>query len=124
MAMRKFPQFDASVSQPDEEVIYKSYVNVGIAVDTERGLLVPVLSDVDTKSITQIAAGTRTAGGEGAHGQAHDGRDVGWLLHRRQSRRHRRYGVHADNNHPEVAIMGMSQSAMEPLWNGTTSSRG
>lgn len=54
-ALRQHPVLNASVSESGEEVIYKEYVNVGIAVDTERGLIVPVLRDADRKSIPQIA---------------------------------------------------------------------
>jgi hypothetical protein len=50
-----FPQFNASIDLAAEEIIYKKYVNIGIAVDTDRGLLVPVVRDADTKNIIQIA---------------------------------------------------------------------
>jgi pyruvate dehydrogenase E2 component (dihydrolipoamide acetyltransferase) len=50
-----FPQFNASIDLAAEEIIHKKYVNIGIAVDTDRGLLVPVVRDADTKNIIQIA---------------------------------------------------------------------
>ena len=54
-AVRKFPQFNASIDPERGEIVYKKYVNVGVAVDTDRGLLVPVIRDADTKNITDIA---------------------------------------------------------------------
>ncbi len=54
-ALLKFPNFNASIDMDKEEVILKKYVNIGIAVDTPRGLLVPVMRDVDKKSITEIS---------------------------------------------------------------------
>ena len=54
-ALKRHPVVNASVDMEENQVIYKEYVNIGIAVDTERGLVVPVLSDADRKSISQIA---------------------------------------------------------------------
>ena len=54
-ALKKFPQMNSSVDLPAEEIIFKSYVHVGVAVDTDRGLLVPVIRNVDQKDIPQIA---------------------------------------------------------------------
>ncbi len=54
-ALQVFPQFKASVDMSKEEIIYKKYCHIGLAVDTDRGLLVPVIRDVDKKNITQIS---------------------------------------------------------------------
>ena len=54
-ALKKFPKFNASLDMKKEEIIYKGYVNIGVAVDTERGLLVPVIRDADKKSITELS---------------------------------------------------------------------
>jgi pyruvate dehydrogenase E2 component (dihydrolipoamide acetyltransferase) len=54
-AVKQFPQFNASLDADNNSIIYKKYVNVGVAVDTEYGLLVPVIRNVDQKNITQIA---------------------------------------------------------------------
>jgi pyruvate dehydrogenase E2 component (dihydrolipoamide acetyltransferase) len=54
-ALRLYPQFNASLDMQNEEIIYKKYVNIGVAVDTERGLIVPVIRDVDRKNLTQIS---------------------------------------------------------------------
>jgi pyruvate dehydrogenase E2 component (dihydrolipoamide acetyltransferase) len=54
-ALRKFPQFSSSIDMAGEEIIRKNYCHIGVAVDTKRGLLVPVIRDVDKKSITKIS---------------------------------------------------------------------
>ena len=54
-ALQAFPRFNASLDSRTKEIVYKHYVHVGVAVDTDRGLLVPVIRDVDTKSITDLA---------------------------------------------------------------------
>ena len=120
LAMRKFPQVNSSVDLAAEEVIYKSYVNIGIAVDTERGLLVPVLRDVDTKSITQISAEHAQLAEKARNGKlSMDEMSGGCFTITNLG------GIGGTQftpivNHPEVAIMGMSRSAMEPVWNGTS----
>lgn len=55
-ALKVFPQFNASIDTEKKEIIYKKYFNIGLAVDTDRGLLVPVIKDVDKKNIIQLAA--------------------------------------------------------------------
>jgi pyruvate dehydrogenase E2 component (dihydrolipoamide acetyltransferase) len=55
-ALKVFPQFNASVDMASQEIIYKKYVNVGVAVDTDRGLIVPVIRDVDKKNIIKLSA--------------------------------------------------------------------
>ena len=55
-ALKVFPQFNASIDMAKEEIIYKQYINIGVAVDTDRGLLVPVIREVDKKNIVELAA--------------------------------------------------------------------
>src|SRR5208282_3886573 len=55
-ALKVFPQFNASIDMGKEEIIYKQYISIGVAVDTDRGLLVPVIRDVDKKNIVELAA--------------------------------------------------------------------
>ncbi len=55
-ALKVFPQFAASVDMAREEIVYKKYVNIGVAVDTERGLIVPVIRNADTKNVLQLSA--------------------------------------------------------------------
>jgi pyruvate dehydrogenase E2 component (dihydrolipoamide acetyltransferase) len=117
-ALKKFPQFNSSVDLPGEAVIYKQYYNVGIAVDTDRGLLVPVIKDVDKKNVTQLAADLaqiskkardKKLTPEEMEGGTFTITNLG--------------GIGGTSftpivNHPEVAILGMSRSRMEPVWNG------
>jgi len=55
LALKKFPKFNASVDMATKKIIYKDYVNIGIAVATERGLMVPVITDADRKNMIQLA---------------------------------------------------------------------
>ncbi|MCB9207020.1 MAG: dihydrolipoyllysine-residue acetyltransferase [Ignavibacteriales bacterium] len=55
-ALKVFPQFNASVDMDNKEIIFKNYFNIGVAVDTEKGLIVPVIKDVDKKNILQLSA--------------------------------------------------------------------
>ncbi|MCA1652412.1 MAG: 2-oxo acid dehydrogenase subunit E2, partial [Acidobacteria bacterium] len=55
-ALRRFPQFNASLDEASNETVYRKNVHIGVAVDTERGLLVPVIRDVDRKGIFELAA--------------------------------------------------------------------
>jgi pyruvate dehydrogenase E2 component (dihydrolipoamide acetyltransferase) len=54
-ALKKFPEFNASLDIENEEIIFKEFINIGVAVDTERGLLVPVIRDADKKSLVQLS---------------------------------------------------------------------
>ena len=60
LALKQHPTLNASVDMENGEIIYKQYVNLGVAVDTDRGLIVPVLRDVDRMSIPQIAQGVQS----------------------------------------------------------------
>ena len=55
-ALRAFPQFNVSIDMAAEEIVVKKYIHIGVAVDTDRGLLVPVIRNADTKSLPQISA--------------------------------------------------------------------
>ena len=81
---------------PPSEIIYKKYVNIGVAVDTDRGLLVPVIRDADHKNIIAARGRARAAVREGARPQDLARRDAGRLLQHLEPRRHRRHLLHAD----------------------------
>ncbi|EGL82639.1 catalytic domain-containing protein of components of various dehydrogenase complexes [Caldalkalibacillus thermarum TA2.A1] len=68
-ALREFPQLNASIDDDKEEIVYKHYYNIGIATDTENGLLVPVVEDADKKNIWQIAAEIRDLATRGREGK-------------------------------------------------------
>ena len=115
-AVKQFPQFNASLDLASGEVVYKKYVNIGVAVDTEWGLLVPVIRNVDQKNITQIAV------------------EMNQLSEKARSRKLTLEemsggGISISNlggiggtgftpivNWPEVAILGVSRGIMEPVW--------
>src|SRR6188768_633238 len=115
-ALQKFPQFNASIDPDRGEIVYKKYVNVGVAVDTDRGLLVPVIRDADTKNITDIAVELQKL--------AERARDKKLSLEEMSGG-----GITISNlggiggtyftpivNWPEVAILGVSRGKTEPVW--------
>lgn len=113
-ALRRFPMLNCSFDAANEEIIYKDYVHIGVAVDTPRGLVVPVLRDVDRKPLPQIAAElsdlaerTRTARFEIAElrGATFTITNVGALG-----------GTFSTPmvNFPEVGILGLARSSWQP----------
>ena len=116
VAVRQFPQFNASLDTQAEQIIYKKYVNIGVAVDTDRGLLVPVVRNADQKNITEIAIEV--------HEAAAKARDRKLSLEDMSGG-----GMTISNlggiggtsftpivNWPEVAILGVSRGIIEPVW--------
>ncbi len=117
-ALKKYPQFNASVDMVKREIIYKKYYNVGIAVDTDRGLLVPVLKNVDQKNITQLSveltdmskkARDRKLSLEDMQGGNFSISNLGGIGGT---------GFAPVVNSPEVAILGVSRASTEPVYNG------
>jgi len=112
-ALKTFPQFNASLDAGANDIILKHYYNLGIAVDTERGLLVPVIKDVDRKDILELAlelgdisnrARTNKIGLDELQGGTFTVTNLGSL------------GVGEFTpivNHPEVAIMGLGRAREE-----------
>jgi len=122
-AVKQFPQFNASLDLENDTIVYKKYVNVGVAVDTDRGLLVPVIRNADRKNLTRIAVEV--------HELAQKARDRKLTLEEMSGG-----GITISNlggiggtyftpivNWPEVAILGVSRGIIEPVWN-PGSSRG
>lgn len=115
-AMKVYPQFNASIDMAKEDVVYKQYINIGIATDTDRGLLVPVIRDVDKKNIVELAvelgqiskkARDKKLTPEDMEGGTFTITNLGGI------------GGTAFTpivNYPEVAILGMSRSRIEPCW--------
>ncbi|MBI3024109.1 MAG: 2-oxo acid dehydrogenase subunit E2 [Candidatus Tectomicrobia bacterium] len=115
-ALRAFPKFNASVDAQAGEVIYKKYVHVGVAVDTERGLLVPVIRDADKKNILQLAR-ELAAAAQKARGRklALDEMQGGCFTITNLG------GIGGAAftpivNWPEVAILGVARAAAEAVW--------
>jgi pyruvate dehydrogenase E2 component (dihydrolipoamide acetyltransferase) len=118
-ALKQFPQFNSSVDMAGQAIVLKKYVHVGVAVDTDRGLMVPVIRDVDTKGIVQLSVelaqfAEKTKAGKLAPGDMQGGSftisNLGGIG-----------GTYFTPlvNAPEVAILGMSRAVMEPVWNGS-----
>ncbi|MBI5091306.1 MAG: 2-oxo acid dehydrogenase subunit E2 [Candidatus Hydrogenedentes bacterium] len=115
-ALKQFPQFNASLDAPNNEIIYKKYYNIGVAVDTDRGLLVPVLHNVDQKNIIQLSieltqaaerARNRKTTLDEMQGGTFTVTNLGGI------------GGTAFTpivNAPEVAILGISRTQIEPVF--------
>ena len=115
-AVKQFPQFNASVDADNGAIVYKKYINVGVAVDTQFGLLVPVIRNADQKNITQIAVEL--------HQLSEKARAKKLTLDEMSGG-----GISISNlggiggtyftpivNWPEVAILGVSRGITEPVW--------
>ena len=115
-ALKRFPQFNASLDMGRQEIVYKQFYHIGVAVDTDRGLLVPVIRDVDQKNLVQLSVeltevaekarnkkttlaemqgGTFTVTNLGGIGGSHFSPII---------------------NAPEVAILGLARSGIEPQY--------
>ncbi len=115
-ALRKFPDFNASIDVEKQEIVYKRYVNVGVAVDTDHGLLVPVVKNADRKNMLELAV------------------ELGELAEKARARKLTPDDMQGGNfsvsnlggiggtgftpivNPPDVAILGVSRGGMEPVW--------
>jgi pyruvate dehydrogenase E2 component (dihydrolipoamide acetyltransferase) len=119
-ALKKFPQFNSSLSEDGASLIVKQYYNIGFAADTPNGLVVPVVKDADKKTISQIAVemGELSA-------QARDGKLSPSAMQGATFTISSLGGIGGTAftpiiNAPEVAILGLSKSAMKPVWDGST----
>lgn len=118
-ALKEFPQFNASLESSGQSLLFKKYYNIGVAVDTEAGLIVPVLHHADRKSIKELAlllpalakkTRERKTSLDELQGATFTISNLGGI------------GGTAFTpivNPPEVAIMGVSRSQMKPIWNGS-----
>jgi pyruvate dehydrogenase E2 component (dihydrolipoamide acetyltransferase) len=115
-ALKVFPQFNASIDLSKEEVIYKQYINIGVAVDTDRGLLVPVIRDVDKKNIVELAAELTQLSKKARDKKLTPEEMSGGTFTITNLGGIGGTGFSPIVNYPEVAILGMSRSSMEPVW--------
>ena len=117
-ALRQFPEFNASLSPEKDALILKKYYNIGIAVDTPDGLVVPVIKDVDRKGIHEISQEMGTISKKARDGKlgAADMQGASFTISSLGG-----IGGTAFTpivNAPEVAILGVVRSKMAPVWNG------
>jgi pyruvate dehydrogenase E2 component (dihydrolipoyllysine-residue acetyltransferase) len=123
-AVKQFPQFNSSLDVENNAIVYKKYINVGVAVDTEFGLLVPVIRNADQKNITQIAVEL--------HQLSEKARAKRLTLEEMSGG-----GISISNlggiggtyftpivNWPEVAILGVSRGIIEPMWRDASTGSG
>lgn len=115
-ALKVFPQFNASIDMAKEEIIYKQYINIGVAVDTDRGLLVPVLHDVDKKNIVELAAELTQLSKKARDKKLAPSEMEGGTFTITNLGGVGGTGFSPIVNFPEVAILGLSRSSMEPVW--------
>jgi pyruvate dehydrogenase E2 component (dihydrolipoamide acetyltransferase) len=114
--LKVFPQFNTSVDLEKNEVIYKKFVNIGIAVDTDRGLLVPVIRDADKKNIIQLSKELQDISKKARDKKLSlDDMQGGCFTISNLGGIGGTYFTPIINS-PEVAIMGVSKSAYEPVF--------
>ena len=115
-ALKVFPQFNASIDLARSTVIYKRYCTIGIAVDTDRGLLVPVIRDADRKNIIEIAAALGEISARARARKLSPAEMAGGCF--TISNLGGIGGSHFSPiiNAPEVAILGVSRAELEPVW--------
>ena len=117
--MKDFPQFSASLSADGKSLIYKQYIHIGVAVDTPNGLLVPVIRDVDKKSITEIAQDLTDKAQKARDGKLGLADMQGGCLSVSSLGGIGGTAFTPIVNAPEVAILGLSRAEMKPVWNGS-----
>lgn len=115
-ALKIFPQFNASIDMEQEQIVYKQYINIGVAVDTDRGLLVPVIRDVDKKNIVELAAELTQLSKKAREKKLSPNDMEGGTFTITNLGGIGGTGFSPIVNYPEVAILGLSRSSMEPVW--------
>ncbi len=115
-ALKIFPQFNASIDMAKDEIVYKQYINIGVAVDNDRGLLVPVIRDVDKKNIVELAAELTQLSRKAKDKKLALAEMEGGTFTITNLGGIGGTGFSPIVNHPEVAILGLSRSSMEPVW--------
>ncbi len=117
VTLRKFPQFNASLDGDD--LVLKNYVHIGFAADTPNGLVVPVIRDVDQKSLSQLAAETAALAAKARDGKLTPAEMSGGCFSISSLGGFGGTTFTPIINAPEVAILGVCRSAMKPVWNGS-----
>lgn len=117
-AIRKFPQFAASIDLKAGQLVYKKYTNLGVAVDTDRGLLVPVIRDVDRKGIVELSAELAKLSEKARAGKLSLDEMSGGVMTITNLGGIGGVGFTPIVNWPEVAILGISRGSFAPVWNG------
>jgi len=116
--LKKYPRFNSSLEPSGENLILKKYINIGIAVDTPDGLVVPVVRDVDKKSLVEISLELREISAMARDKKLKPADMQGGSMSISSLG-----GIGGTKftpivNAPEVAILGVSKAEMKPVWNG------
>ncbi len=115
-ALKVFPQFNASIDIEKEEIVYKQYISIGVAADTDRGLLVPVIREVDKKNIVELAVELSQFSKKARDKKLTPSDMEGGTFTITNLGGIGGVGFTPIVNYPEVAILGLSRSRMEPEW--------
>ncbi|SMM99256.1 Dihydrolipoamide acetyltransferase component of pyruvate dehydrogenase complex [uncultured Candidatus Thioglobus sp.] len=117
-ALQQYPRFNASLDESGENLILKKYLNLGIAMDTPKGLVVPVIRDVNNKSLVELATELAETSAKARNGKLKpaDMQGASFTISSLG-------GIGGTQftpivNAPEVAILGVSRSFNKPIWNG------
>jgi pyruvate dehydrogenase E2 component (dihydrolipoamide acetyltransferase) len=118
-ALKKFPEFNSSLSPEKDALILKHYYNIGIAVDTPGGLVVPVVKDADRKGIVELSREFMSTSAKARDGKLGPSDLAGGTFTISSLG-----GIGGTSftpivNAPEVAILGVVRSKLSPVWNGT-----
>ena len=119
-AMRQFPRFNSSLSSDGESLIFKKYLNIGIAVNTPNGLVVPVLRDVTSKTVKQLAIELAEKSEKARSGKLLPSDMQGGCISISSLGGIGGTAFTPIVNAPEVAILGVTKSKIQPVWNGET----
>ncbi|WFQ78287.1 pyruvate dehydrogenase complex dihydrolipoyllysine-residue acetyltransferase [Xenorhabdus sp. SF857] len=117
-ALEAMPRFNSSISEDGQKLILKKYVNIGIAVDTPNGLVVPVFKDVNKKGIMELSRELAEVSKKARAGKLTASDMQGGCFTISSLGGIGTTGFAPIVNAPEVAIMGLSRSSMKPVWNG------
>ena len=117
-ALEQMPRFNSSLSEDAQRLTLKKYINIGVAVDTPNGLVVPVFKDVNKKGITELSRELMATSKKARDGKltASDMQGGCFTISSLGGLGTTHFAPIV--NAPEVAILGVSKSAMEPVWNG------
>ena len=118
-ALKAFPRFNASLDVERQEIILKQYYHIGVAVDTDRGLIVPVIRDVDHKSVMQLALELNDLVARARSGKIDREELSGGTFTITNIGVLGGTGFTPIVNYPEVAILGMARAALQPIVKGT-----
>ena len=117
-ALRKFPDFNASLDGTGENLVHKAYFNVGFAADTPNGLVVPVVKGADGKGVLEIAKEMGELSAKARDGKLGPAEMQGGSFSISSLGGIGGTAFTPIINAPEVAILGVSRSLMKPVWDG------